>query len=199
MLASIHPFGERSKDNRYWVTSAAYTVASTAGGSALGAVGGVIATLVMQGSDLSTNTRTVALIAALVAAFMVDIAGLEGRLPQLRRQVDENWLTTYRGWVYGAGFGAQLGFGFLTFVTTGYLYAMVVAMVLSQSFAIALSIGAFFGLARGLVLLSTRSVRSPETLRGFHRRLETLRGKARIGSHMFMGSAMLIASSFLLV
>jgi hypothetical protein len=31
--------------------------------------------------------------------------------PSWQRQVDERWLTTYRGWVYGAGFGFQLGAG----------------------------------------------------------------------------------------
>lgn len=36
------------------------------------------------------------------------------RLPGPARQVDEDWLARYRGWVYGAGFGTQLGLGVVT-------------------------------------------------------------------------------------
>ena len=36
MLSSIHPLGERARNNRYWVTVAAYAIGSVAGGVVLG-------------------------------------------------------------------------------------------------------------------------------------------------------------------
>ena len=61
-----------------------------------------------------------ALLAALGLAADLRLGGL--RLPGPRRQVDERWLHRYRGWVYGVGFGFQLGFGLLTVVTTSTVY-----------------------------------------------------------------------------
>ena len=57
------------------------------------------------------------------------------RLPGPRRQVDERWLHRYRGWVYGAGFGVQLGLGVATVVTTSAVYVMLAAAVLTGTAA----------------------------------------------------------------
>ena len=48
------------------------------------------------------------------------------RLPIHRRQVNERWLDQYRPWVYGAGFGWQIGTGLSTYITTAAVYLMVV-------------------------------------------------------------------------
>ena len=42
--------------------------------------------------------------------------------PGPRRQVNERWLDEYRGWVYGLGFGAQLGLGVTTVITSAATY-----------------------------------------------------------------------------
>jgi hypothetical protein len=86
------------------------------------------------------------------------------RLPGPRRQVNEEWLTRYRGWVYGAGFGVQLGFGVATIVTTAAIYALLVVAALSGSPRTGALIGLTFGVARALPLLAAWRVRSPETL-----------------------------------
>ena len=52
-----------------------------------------------------------------ILGLAIDARMFGSRVPGPRRQVDENWLATYRGWVYGAGFGAQLGVAFATIVT----------------------------------------------------------------------------------
>ena len=51
--------------------------------------------------------------------------------PGPRRQVNERWLDDYRGWVYGLGFGAQLGLGVTTVVTSAATYATLLACALS--------------------------------------------------------------------
>ncbi|MDY7101264.1 MAG: hypothetical protein S0880_08755 [Actinomycetota bacterium] len=167
MLSSIHPLGERVKGNRYQVTAGAYVVGSTLGGTALGALAAVaglaVHVLVPTGAALA-----IAAIVALGGA-VADRTGL--RLPCWRRQVDERWLDVYRGTVYGAGFGAQLGFGLVTIVTSASTYVAVAMAVLIGGPVSALVIGTTFGTVRGLVLLSGRRITGPESLRHFHRRL----------------------------
>ncbi len=73
----------------------------------------------------ATVTGTVALVAALVAAGSDSgVAGV--RLPFHRRQVNERWLDRYRPWVYGAGFGWQIGCGLATYITSAAVYLMIV-------------------------------------------------------------------------
>src|SRR4249919_1505358 len=71
-------------------------------------------------------------------------------IPSWHRQVNEDWLTQYRGWVYGLGFGVQLGLGVVTIVTTAAVYLTWVAAFVSGSAAIGAAVGAAFGLARAL-------------------------------------------------
>jgi len=47
------------------------------------------------------------------------------------RQVNDEWLARFRPWVYGAGFGWQIGVGFATYIMTGGLYLMVVLAALT--------------------------------------------------------------------
>src|ERR1700737_74390 len=104
MLASIHPLGERAKHNRWAVTVAFYLLGSVTAGALLGAALGTIG---VHG--------TPAIVAALcVVAALVDAS--RWRVPSWRRQVNEDWLRRYRGWVYGIGFGFQLGLGVVTIV-----------------------------------------------------------------------------------
>ena len=64
------------------------------------------------------------------------------RLPFHSRQVNERWLDQFRPWVYGAGFGWQIGAGLVTYIKTAALYLMIVLAALTASPATALAIGA---------------------------------------------------------
>src|SRR5687768_16280205 len=111
MLSSITPLGERGRDNRWWLTAAAYITGSIAGGAAMGATLGAFGGLIRwatAGTDPFDGRLPVALLAAVaLLGVLVDlrVAGL--RVPTINRQVDERWLDTYRGWVYGVGYGFQ--------------------------------------------------------------------------------------------
>ena len=61
----------------------------------------------------------------LAAAVLLEL--LPGRMPGPRRQVNERWLDEYRGWVYGLGFGAQLGLGVSTVVSSAATYVAIIA------------------------------------------------------------------------
>jgi hypothetical protein len=91
--------------------------------------------------------------------------------PSIRRQVDETWLRKYRGWVYGLGFGVQLGVGLTTIVTTWAVYATVCVLVLSGSVQTAVILGIWFGIARGAPVLLGLTATTPDALMAVHRRL----------------------------
>src|ERR1700756_4173514 len=105
MLASITPLGERGRQSNWAVTTTAFALAATGSGVALGAALGAAGSLVLGAHASPSPAVRLAVVAALAAgAAAIDV---RGHVPGPRRQVDERWLRAYRGWVYGAGFGAQ--------------------------------------------------------------------------------------------
>ena len=181
MLSSIHPFGERSRSNSFGQTAAAHIVGSALGGTALGALGGLVGLLITLTIDPTTTIRTVIVLAATITALALEATQRERLLPSRTRQVDENWIQTYRGWVYGGGWGAELGFGISTIITTALVHLLVVTMMLVGSFPIAILLGTTFGLVRGATVLAASGVDSPERLRSFHQRLDAMRQRSQQG------------------
>ncbi|GAC1440819.1 MAG: hypothetical protein NVSMB55_06890 [Mycobacteriales bacterium] len=186
MLTSISPLGERARGNRWATTAAVYVVASLLGGLTTGALLGA------AGSRLRVPAL-VAVLVCLVAAGL-DVAG---RRPTLHRQVDEDWLSRYRGWVYGAGYGFQLGLGVVTIVTSAATYAMVGLCLLAGGVAGAAAVGATFGLVRALPLLTLHAADTPERLRAVAGRLERLSRLASRGTvgALALGAGLLAASA----
>jgi sulfite exporter TauE/SafE len=93
--------------------------------------------------------------------------------------VNEDWLTTYRGWVYGAGFGFQLGLGWSTIITTSLVYSTFMVAALTASPALGAVIGLVFGVARAMPILSASRIQNPRQLASFHRTMEKWAPKAR--------------------
>jgi hypothetical protein len=166
MLASITPLGERSRGFSWGVTASAFAVGAVATGALGGAAGGALGSLAPAG-----RWRDVAALVLLVAALAVDASALRRRLPTTRRQVNEDWMGRYRGWVYGVAFGAQLGAGVVTIVTSAAVYAAVLGTLLAGSVGAGAAIGAVFGATRALSLLPARRVTDPAALGRLHRRL----------------------------
>jgi hypothetical protein len=149
MLTSISPLGERARASRWWLTTLAYVVSSVAGGLALGLLAALVGSLVPV-SLRSSAVAYLAVAVALVVGLLLDL-GVAGReLPSWRRQVDRAWLDRYRGWVVGVGFGAQLGFGLVTIITSATTYAVALLCLLSGDPAVGLLVGGTFGLVRAL-------------------------------------------------
>lgn len=182
MLSSIHPFGERSRNNTFRRTASAHVFGSVVGGIALGLVFGLIGLGLNQIIDLSSTTRTSVVLAAAIAALAIEASGRERLLPSRTRQVNENWIQQYRGWVYAGGFGAELGFGISTIITTPLVHLLVISIVLVGTLPAALLLGATFGFVRGATVLFSRGVDTPDELRAFHRRLDDLRSRSRSGA-----------------
>ena len=194
MLSSIHPLGERGKGNRFAVTAAAFVVGAALGGAA---TGGVVGLLGVPVDAVVPDALAVGLVAA--AALAAAAFERSGRsLPSIPRQVDENWLNEYRGWVYGAGFGFQLGAGVLTYITSAAVYVMLVAALLVGDPRASVAIGLAFGLTRGLSLVPARGITSPDRLVAFHRRLQRTAGAVRVASTSVLACTALAAGAVFL-
>ncbi len=169
MLSSITPLGERSRRQQFAVTALFLLVGATAAGAALGGALGELGSRLPFGSSER--------LAALAVAGALGLAGdllLPGGVPTHLRQVDERWLRRYRGWVYGFGFGGQLGVGVATVVTTSAVYLTILGEALAPSVLVGASIGAAFGGIRGASVLLAARINTPAHLLDFHRRVAAL-------------------------
>jgi hypothetical protein len=156
-----------------------YITGSVIGGAALGLALGVIGGYVSQPLGLSAGVALAALAAVIAAGVALDLGVFGARLPTVRRQVNEEWLHRYRGWVYGLGFGVQLGVGFSTVVTFSAVYGAFAAALLSASPRAGLLIGATFGLFRAGTILSVATVRRGSQLVAIDARLRRWDAPAR--------------------
>jgi hypothetical protein len=114
-------------------------------------------------------------------------------LPSWKRQVDEAWLTRYRGWVYGLGFGAQLGVGVTTVVSSAGMYVAMAAAFLAERPAAGAVIVGCFGAIRGLTLLAGAGVRTPTQLLAMHSALRQWQRRARWGGVAVLAAMLAVA------
>ncbi|HEY4378142.1 MAG TPA: hypothetical protein VGM93_13330, partial [Acidimicrobiales bacterium] len=108
-----------------------------------------------------------------------DLGFLGRSAPFFKRQVDDAWLSRYRSWVYGIGFGWQIGAGLATYIMTAAVFLTVVLAALSGSPAAAFGIAVLFGLARGLAVLLSARLTTPASMMALHGRLEALEAPVR--------------------
>ena len=169
MLSSITPLGERGRGFSWGVTArprsrpVRWPWARSAGAAARGRgvdrarrePGARSAGVGVRRRSRSPSTRR----------------GCAAACPATRRQVNEDWLTRYRGWVYGVAFGVQLGTGVVTIVTSAAVYAAALGAVLCGTAAGGALVGAAFGATRALSLLPARQGTDPAGLVRLHDRL----------------------------
>jgi hypothetical protein len=166
MLASITPLAEAGRGHRYRTTAGWFVAGATLGGATLGAV---MASLAVVGGALPSSWLLPLGLCATLVALAGELGVFGFKLPIHRRQVNERWLDQFRPWVYGAGFGWQIGSGLATYVMTPAVYLMIVLAALSGAPAAALALGTGFGLVRGLAVLLGRRITDPVSLAAFHR------------------------------
>jgi hypothetical protein len=193
MLSSITPLGERGRASRWSVTVTAHLVGSAAGGTVLGVLLGTIGLLLPRSIPLA-----LAVLVVLAGATVAAETGRLRRFPSWHRQVDEDWMHRYRGWVYGLGYGAQLGVGVVTIVTSPVLYLAMGFMVAAGGPVAGGLLGLVFGLVRALPLLGVRSVTTPQRLAALHRRLERGAPGFRRVSAVWSGVVVLVPVGLLL-
>jgi hypothetical protein len=189
MLASITPLGERGRRSVWGVTIVAFALGATLAGSAFGALVGAAGRLALAGAG--PHPRLAGLAAVLAVAICLDLR--PGSAPGPLRQVNERWLDEFRGWVYGLGFGAQLGLGVTTVISSAATYVAVVAAFLTGNAARGALVLGCFGAIRGLTPLVTARVRRPDQLLALHARLERWRGPSARAGVVLLGALLALA------
>ncbi|HWJ97321.1 MAG TPA: hypothetical protein VNQ33_04120, partial [Acidimicrobiales bacterium] len=148
MLSSITPMTEAGRGNRFSTTARWFVLGGILGGLSLGLLAAGGAALVAR-ADLGDTARWGIAAVAAIATTSIDLGAFGIELPVFKRQVNDAWLRRYRGWVYGVGFGWQIGFGVATYIMTAGVFLTIALAVLGASPAAALAIGATFGFVRG--------------------------------------------------
>src|SRR5664280_2027481 len=149
MMSTITPISERAKGHSYVATSLWFVVGATVGGMTLGCAMalGAEGVHILQ---LSQSSLGLLALGAVLISMGSDLGAGGLNLPIHRRQVNERWLDHYRAWVYGSGFGWQIGTGLATYITTAAVYLMIVL--------------------GGLAVFLTHHIASTTELLAFHRR-----------------------------
>lgn len=178
MLSSITPMAEAGRGNKFKVTANWFVVGGVVGGLSLGALAAAIAAgLGALGLSIAARLGIGAALAVVTAG--IDLGAFGISLPIFKRQVNDAWLRTYRSWVYGAGFGWQIGFGVATYIMTAGVFLTIGLAVLTASPMQALAVGATFGLVRGSAVWIGRSATTPSALGRVHERLDNAAPVAR--------------------
>ena len=172
MLASITPLSEVERGHRFRTTALWYVTGSLVGGTTLGLCIAALSVGVGAISLTSHEVILVALVASAVAV-MSDTGAGRFHLPVHHRQVNERWLDRFRPWVYGVGFGWQIGTGLATYIMTAGVYLMIVLSALNREPWLSFGFGLLFGLVRGLSVCLGRRITSTKVLTEFHRRFHT--------------------------
>ena len=167
MLSSIHPLGERARHNRWAITAASFTAGAALAGSTIGLALGALGGAALGGLAEITLLAITGGIALLAGA--LDWAGIKP--PGPKRQVNEHWIGSFRGWVYGGAFGLELGSGFVTYIVTWGVYATYAAAMLTVSPMTGALVGLTFGLGRSISVLAAGFVDRPSRLTSFNRGL----------------------------
>lgn len=168
MLTSITPLGERGRQRRWGTTAGFYVFGSILGGISIGTLLGTAGSLVPSVVRPGPAIAMVLVMGLLAVAAFHEIGAVRFRLPSIHRQVNEDWLNAYRGWVVGFGFGFQLGFAVVTFVLSLTIYTTLALAFLTFSPVLGAVVGATFGLARALPLLSVHNVTTAQRLGRMH-------------------------------
>jgi hypothetical protein len=177
MLSSLTPFGEASRGNRYAVAATAFIGSALLGGLCLGLALSVPALAIDAfGVTPATASAVVAIAAGVTVAADFGVV----KTPRIPRQVDESWFGQFRPWVYGLGYGWQIGVGLATYVMTNAVYLMLVVAAMTGDPWVAICIGAIFGGVRGLTLLVGWRLVDPGRIRNLHRRLDALEPTSRL-------------------
>jgi hypothetical protein len=129
----------------------------------------------------------------IAVAFGLDVSSV--RPPGPRRQVNEDWLGTYRDWVIGFGFGAQLGAGVSTYVMVWATWALLIS-ALFVGLPGAGAMGVMFGAGRAVLLLRTRHVETSVDLNRSMSSFATFEPRARMITNVGYTVVLAIGAGF---
>jgi len=140
------PLGRRS-----WIVAALiYTLGSIAGGVVVGALLGLLGSLLSL--DLYTEYFPLLISMTALGYSLHEFRILSLPYPQMRRQVPDPWRRRLHPYVVAALFGFLLGIGFTTFIPTATYYIVVLTATLYGSPLYGAVIFSIYGFARASLL-----------------------------------------------
>ncbi len=178
MLSQITPVAEAGRGHKFTRTAGWFILGATLGGLTLGSAMACGAAAV-SALGISRDAAIAAIAGCAFAAAAIDAHLFGFGPPFVRRQVNDAWLSKYRAWVYGGGFGWQIGAGVVTYVMTAAVPLLVVIGALSATPIAAVSIATVFGLTRGIAVLLGARLHTSEELFAFHRRFDASTDRVR--------------------
>jgi hypothetical protein len=191
MLSTITPLAEQGRGYRYRSTALWFVAGALTGGAILGLGTAMLAGLVDL-VDLSPRGALAVGGALAVAAAAIDLGLLGPHIPHHRRQVNELWLGRYRSWVYGAGFGLQIGTGLATYIMTAAVYLTIGLAALTGSPWAAFGVAIIFAGVRAAAIFLSAGLTTPQRLTAFHRRFDALAEPVR---RLVIGVELVIAAT----
>lgn len=178
MLSSITPVAEAGRGHRFGSTATFFLIGAMIGGVVVGSACALLAAGVAL-VDPPVASRFALIALGAFAGMLVDAGFTPWRTPFLRRQVNEDWLSAYRAWFYGGGFGFQIGTGVMTYVMSTAVPLTIAFAVLTGSPARAVLVCVAFAAVRGSAIFLTSRCRSFVELQRLHRRFERWREPVR--------------------
>lgn len=194
MISALNPLAERGRGHRWPATVAWHIAGAACGGAALGAGCAAAAYGYGRLGAGAAVTWTIAAVSGAVT-LLADRGAGRVRLPIHPRQVDQRWLTSYRRWVYAAGYGAQIGTGFATYIMTSATYLVAVLAALTGRPLDALVVGVAFGTVRGATVLLAAGATTPERLRSRVAMVERWSGGSRLVAGLAQAAVVLVAAT----
>ena len=190
MVETLAPAGYAGRLRTSLLACATFAAGALAGGAA------TFGTLALAGAALGAG-GPVALGAA--AAAMATIAAGEARgariVPQVRRQVPEQWRRVLPVPVAAAGYGALLGLGFTTFILTFAVWALAGIAVALGDPGLGFALGLAFGAGRALPVIAFAPAGAAAVTAAMCERPAILRGLRRVDALAMAACALALAVS----
>ncbi len=194
MLSTITPLAEAGRGYRYRTTARWFVAGGVVGGAVTGAVSAGLAALVGRFEPSAGMVLGTAAVLALTAGALD--GEVFGRvIPVHKRQVNDRWLARYRAWVYGGGFGLQIGTGFATYIMTAGNFLLVGLAALTGSPATAFGLWVLFGFVRGMAILLGKGITSPAALASCHAAIDRWREPVRLGTAAVLLAVAVVAAT----
>lgn len=154
MVSTINPIVYRNQKlawARWVVLASVYTIASAAGGGAVGLVFGILGSTARSSVSLLPSHIELAIALLCFAYALHELQLVKLPHPQRRAQVPSWWRNTFHPVMTASLFGALLGVGVTTYTPSMIYHLTLLSAALQGPFWSALSIG-LFGLVRAILL-----------------------------------------------
>lgn len=150
MVGTIAPVVYRNSELDWRVAATIYTIGSIVGGSLVGVIIGLVASLLPRSLYFDSIPLLIGFAAFGYSLHEMHILALPH--PQRRRQVSKDWRLRFHPYITAGLFGLLLGAGFTTFIPTASYYFIWLPAILYGSPVLAVILFGIYGASRASLL-----------------------------------------------